>query len=266
MADNNELLALALKAAQAATLLVRERREGVVEVAATKSTATDVVTQADKDSEELIRSIVLSARPDDGFLGEEGDDIVGSSGVRWIVDPIDGTVNFLYGIGRYAVSIAAESDGEVVAGVVVDVPRGVTFSAVRRDRVVVSMRDGEPIAAREPVELGHQLVLTGFSYDSAVRARQGKAVATLLPQVRDIRRIGAAALDLCSVAEGTADAYVEEGLNPWDYAAGGLIAEGAGARWRLFDHPTGRPVMVCTPADSFDEFVALVNTAGFLRE
>ncbi len=263
--DNDELLALALSAASAATTLVRERRQGVVEVAATKSTTTDVVTQADRDSEELIRSIILAARPDDSFLGEEGNDIEGTSGVRWIVDPIDGTVNFLYGIARYAVSIAAERDGVSVAGVVVDVPQGAVFTAVRRGDVVVSARDGAPLQVREPVPHSQQLVLTGFSYDAQRRAKQGQAVAALLPRVRDIRRIGAAALVLCAIAEGTADAYVEEGLYPWDYAAATLVAEGAGGRWGLYTGVNGRPLMVCTPAESFDDFVTLVNDCGFLN-
>ncbi len=172
---NDELLELAVDVAREAAALVRDRRRERVEVADTKSSATDVVTEVDRESEALIRGRIRAARPDDGFLGEEGHDEPGSSGVRWIVDPIDGTVNFLYGLAPYAVSIAAERDGAVVAGIVLDVPSGREFTAVvAGDGSVTSRRDGDPIAVREETPLAQRLVGTGFSYVPELRARPGR--------------------------------------------------------------------------------------------
>lgn len=257
------LLELARSAALAAAELVREHAAGTVRVEATKSSDIDVVTVADRASEELIRRHVLRARPDDAFLGEEGDDVVGTSGVRWIVDPIDGTVNFLYGLPAFAVSIAAELHGEVVAGVVVDVARGVVHAGcVGADATT----DGVVLAVRPPAPLAQRLVATGFSYLSDVRAVQGAAVARLLPEVRDIRRSGSCALDLCAVAAGTLDGYVEEGVNLWDHAAAGLIARLAGARLLLTTGAGGRDLVLCAPDHGFDELLSAVRSAGFLRE
>jgi myo-inositol-1(or 4)-monophosphatase len=260
-----ELLEVALAAARPAADLVRERAAGAVAVAATKSTPTDVVTEADRASEALIRSLIAARRPKDAFVGEEGDDVAGTSGVRWIVDPIDGTVNFLYGIPRYAVSIAAQVDGRVLAGVVVDVARGVEYTAYVADSgEVVGSRDGGPIGVRPPAELSQRLVATGFSYDAALRRLQAQALVRMLPRVRDVRRIGAAALDICGVAEGTVDAYVEEGLHEWDYAAACLVAEAAGARWEIATGVGGRPLVICSPGHGFDTFRALVDECGYL--
>jgi myo-inositol-1(or 4)-monophosphatase len=260
-----ELLEVALAAARPAADLVRERAAGAVAVAATKSTPTDVVTEADRASEALIRSVIAERRPDDAILGEEGDDVLGTTGVRWVVDPIDGTVNFLYGIPRYAVSIAAQVDGRVVAGVVVDVARGVEYTAYVADAgEVVTRRDGAPVGVRPPAELSQRLVATGFSYDAGLRRLQAEALVRMLPQVRDVRRIGAAALDLCSVAEGTVDAYVEEGLHEWDHAAACLVAEGAGARWEITTGVGGRPLVICAPDHGFDTFRTLVAECGYL--
>src|SRR4029077_13020051 len=211
---------LALEAARAAAALVRERRTHEVRVADTKSSDVDVVTQADRDSEELIRGLVLGRRPDDAYLGEETGTAAGSTGVRWLVDPIDGTVNFLYGLPEYDVSIAAERDGEVVVGFVVNAATGVEYVATPGE----ARRDGRPLAVRGPVPLHQRLVITGFGYDAAKRGVQAAAVARLLPRVRDVRRLGSCALDLCHLAEGAADGYVEEGVQPWDYAAGAFIA------------------------------------------
>ena len=197
-----------------------------MEVADTKSSVVDVVTEADRASEALIRSLLARARPDDAFLGEEGSDDAGTSGVRWVVDPIDGTVNFLYDLPQYAVSIAAERDGEAVAGVVVNAATGVEYAAALG---AGATRDGRPIAVRGTVPLAERLIFTGFSYDADRRAVQAAALVRLLPRVRDVRRLGSCALDLCHVAEGQADGYVEEAVNLWDHAAGGLIAREAGA-------------------------------------
>lgn len=258
-----ELLELALAVGGEAAALVRERAAGTVEVAATKSSDIDVVTAADRASEELIRAHILAARPDDAFLGEEGDDIVGSSGVRWIVDPIDGTVNFLYGIPEYAVCIAAEVDGEVVAGVVVDVAKNDVYAGCLGG---VATRNGVELAVRGPVPLAHRLVATGFSYSRDLRAVQAAAVARLLPEVRDVRRSGSCAIDLCRVASGALDGYVEEGVNLWDHAAAGLVARLAGARLEVTVGAGGRTAVVCGPRHGFEELLSAVRTAGLVRE
>ncbi|MBF4160969.1 inositol monophosphatase family protein [Nocardioides acrostichi] len=272
--DPQNLLDLALEVAREAGALVRSRREGVVAVAATKSSATDVVTEADRASERLIRERLRAARPDDALLGEEGDDEPGTSGVRWVVDPIDGTVNFLYGLPQYAVSIAAQTRASAptsgdegwttIAGVVLDVAHDVAWAGLRGPGGPVSTRDGVRLrVAEEPRPLGQLLVGTGFSYDSDVRARQGAAVAALLPRVRDIRRLGSCALDVCLVAAGALDGYVEEGVNLWDHAAATLVAEGAGARWRLRRGASGRDLLVCAPAHTIDALQTAAENAGF---
>ncbi|ADB32825.1 inositol monophosphatase [Kribbella flavida DSM 17836] len=227
MSTPQELLKLAVTVATEAAELIVERRRGTITVADTKSTATDIVTAVDRESEELIRARVLQARPDDSFLGEEGDDIFGSSGVRWVVDPIDGTVNYLYDIPTYAVSIAVEQDGRTVAGVVVDAPKGEVFTATLGGGAFL---DGKPIRVSECTDLDRALVGTGFGYDPARRQVQAGVVEQLITQVRDIRRIGVGAIDLCYVGCGRLDAVYERGLNPWDYGAGALVAAEAGAR------------------------------------
>ena len=265
-----ELLDLAVRAARAAAALVRERASAEVTVAATKSSDVDVVTQTDRDSEELIRSTILAARPGDAFLGEEGglhdDRADGATGVRWIVDPIDGTVNFLYGLPEYAVSIAAELDGRVVAGVVLNVATGVEYTAHREGDTVVSRKDGAPVGVRPPAPLAQRLLITGFGYDARMRERQAQGLVRLLPQVRDIRRHGSCALELCHLAEGQADGYFEVGVNLWDYAAGALVAEGAGARVEVLPGLAGRPLVVAAPEHGFEELRNAVLNAGYGRE
>jgi myo-inositol-1(or 4)-monophosphatase len=262
--DPGDLADVALHAARAAAELVRARGSRGVEVAATKSSSVDIVTEADRASEALIRDLVRGRRPDDAFLGEEGDDVHGTTGVRWIVDPIDGTVNFLYAIPHYAVSIAAELDGEVVAGVVLNVATGTEYVArPGSDGRLVALRDGEPIGVRHPAPLSERLVATGFSYDADQRVLQAEALVRLIPHVRDIRRLGSCALDLCHVAEGSVDAYAEEGVNLWDHAAGGFVARAAGAVTELLPGAGGRDLLVCAPAHGFDEFRAAVVQAGF---
>jgi Archaeal fructose-1,6-bisphosphatase and related enzymes of inositol monophosphatase family len=192
---------------------------------ATKSSPTDVVTEMDRAAERLVGSELAVRRPQDAVLGEEGASRAGSSRVRWVVDPIDGTVNYLYGIPMYAVSVAAEVDGQVVAGAVHNPVSGETFRAVRGGGAWLGdQRLGGPGAT----SLGQSLVGTGFAYDAAVRAEQAQVIARLLPVVRDVRRMGAASLDLCYAAAGRLDAYFERGLKPWDHAAGGLVAAEAG--------------------------------------
>lgn len=200
-------------------------------VVTTKSTPTDPVTVADTETEELIRELLARARPGEEILGEEaGGSREVPDGVRWVVDPIDGTVNFLYGVPAYAVSVAAQIAGRSVAGAVVDVSRGVTYWASAGGGAFSDAGDGPVRLSANPVDrLELTLVATGFGYEAARRVEQGRIVGSLLPQVRDIRRIGAAALDLCLVAAGAVDAHYEHGLSPWDWAAGGLIAAEAGA-------------------------------------
>lgn len=205
----------------------------------TKSSHTDPVTVADTESEDLIRARLRELRPDDAFLGEEsgGSQVAGTgaSGVRWVVDPIDGTVNFVYGIPASAVSVAAQVDGRSIAGAVVDIASGDIYAAAEGAGATLTDASGEVTTLRcNPVtDLQLSLVATGFSYSPSRRACQGAIVAALLPRVRDIRRIGAAALDLCMVAAGRVDAHYEHGLNPWDWAAGALVATEAGAVVRL---------------------------------
>jgi myo-inositol-1(or 4)-monophosphatase len=229
---SSALLTLATSIArEAGELAARRRREGV-EVAATKSTVVDVVTEADREVERLIRGRLADARPADGILGEEGGGHSGTSGLTWVVDPIDGTTNYLYGIPHYAVSIAVV-EGEPdpltwgdVAGVVFNPASGELFSAAVGDGATL---DGGPIHVAEPVDFGEALIGTGFAYASEMRGVQGAIVSRLLPSVRDIRRQGTASLDLSFVAAGRLNAYFERTLSPWDHAAGAIIAREAGA-------------------------------------
>jgi myo-inositol-1(or 4)-monophosphatase len=255
-----ELLDLALDVARAAGTLVRDRRQRGVHVAATKSSATDVVTEADRASEALIMERILSARPDDGLLGEEGSDTVGTSGVRWIVDPIDGTVNYFLGLAQYAVSIGVEVGGQVQVGVVVNAATGAQFTAVRGGG---AFRDGRPIAVRPARPLESAVISTGFNYELPVRRVQAAAVAELVVRVADIRRFGSCALDLCALAEGQSDGYVEEGCLPWDHAAGGLIAQEAGAVVEVLTGAAGRALVVAAPAPAYEDFLGLVTSCGF---
>jgi fructose-1,6-bisphosphatase/inositol monophosphatase family enzyme len=239
--DPEALLRIALDAAgEAGRLLASWRGDERPAIIGTKSSPTDVVTEMDRRSEALITERIRAVRPGDTVLGEEGGQTLGGQGdphalggpglVRWVVDPLDGTVNYLYGLPDWAVSIAAEVDGTVLAGVV-EVPRyGETFTAAAGQGAWLH-RDGSAISLRctSGVTLSQALVGTGFGYDPGRRRVQGEVVAALLPHVRDIRRGGSAAVDLCSVAAGRMDAYFERGLNYWDYAAGGLIAREAGA-------------------------------------
>jgi len=255
-----ELLDLARGVALEAADLVSRRRAAGVEVADTKTSPVDVVTEADRATEDLIYSRLTQARPDDGFLGEEGASAESTTGVTWVVDPIDGTVNFLYGIPQYAVSIAASRHDVVVAGVVVNVPSGEVFAATLGGGATV---DGRPLRVRDVVPLEQRLVATGFSYLADVRAVQAAAVGRMLSTVRDVRRLGSAALDLCALAAGRVDGYVEEGLNPWDMAAGALVATEAGARVETRRGAGGKPCVVGGPAAGFPEFMELAERCGF---
>ncbi|MFD7102778.1 inositol monophosphatase family protein [Streptomyces celluloflavus] len=256
----DELLELALEAARRAGTLLREGRPADLGVAATKTSPIDVVTEMDIASEKLITGFLAEHRPDDGFLGEEGASVAGTSGVRWVIDPVDGTVNYLYGLPSWAVSIAAEKDGETVAGVVAAPMRGETYRAVLGGG---AYRDGERLHHRPAPPLSQALVATGFGYLAERRAGQAEVVRTLLPRVRDIRRGGSAAIDLCDVACGRLDAYYERGLNPWDLAAGELIAREAGALTggRPGEAASGELTLAASPA-LFEQLQPLLDELG----
>jgi myo-inositol-1(or 4)-monophosphatase len=259
--DAAELLDLALVTAREAGQLILRLRDEGVEVAGTKSSDIDIVTRADQAAEALVKKRLLGARPQDGMVGEEGDDQPGTSGVVWIVDPIDGTVNYLYGHPHFAVSIAAEVDGEVVAGVVL-------APALEQEYVATlgggATCNGRPLQPRSVVPLGRRLVATGFSYEQPARAREATYISRLLPRVRDLRRQGSCALDLCGVAAGTLDAYVEEGPHIWDHAAAGLVVLEAGGILEVARSPGDKRLLICAPREGFTEFRAAVVDAGFV--
>ncbi|WP_046471207.1 inositol monophosphatase family protein [Allosalinactinospora lopnorensis] len=254
-ADPARLLDLATDVAREAGRLAAEGQAGV-DVLDTKSTPTDVVTEMDRSVEELIRKRLLNARPGDSVLGEEGGSEPGSTGVRWIVDPIDGTVNYLYGRDEWAVSIAAESMGEVVAGAVVVPVRGEVYTATLGGGAYC---DGRRLRADDAVPLEMALVCTGFGYSAERRAHQAEVLRTVLPRVRDIRRCGSAAVDLCSLARGRANAYYERGLNAWDWGAAALIAREAGVRVEgLHGAPPNPELLVAAVPGLFEELHALL--------
>jgi myo-inositol-1(or 4)-monophosphatase len=242
-----ELRALAEAVAREAGALLRGAFEGPELRVSSKSTPTDLVSEADHAAERLIRERIAAARPGDGVLGEEGGDHRGTSGVRWVVDPLDGTVNFLFGLPQWAVSIACEDADGALAGVVYDPLRDELFSA---ERDGPATRDGAPIACSDREDLATALVGTGFGYDAEVRRAQAAVAARLLPDVRDIRRFGSAAIDLAWTACGRLDAYYEHGLNAWDLAAGRLLCERAGLEVHDLAPvgPSGPGVLVSPPA------------------
>ena len=257
MTEAADLRDLAAGIAREAGALLVHRLHDIRTEVATKSSATDMVSEVDRESEVLIVSRILAARPQDAILGEEGASREGSSGVRWVIDPLDGTTNYLYGHAGFAVSIGAELDGTTVAAVVHDPLQRDVFTATLGGG---ARRNGEPVHVSAERDLGHALVATGFSYRPERRAVQARVVTEVLPHVRDIRRMGAAAVDLCSVACGRVDAYFERGLNPWDMAAGWLVLTEAGGR---FGGMAGAPadsdmVVAAAPGlfDALDEIVA----------
>ncbi|GAA3128376.1 inositol monophosphatase family protein [Planomonospora alba] len=245
-----EFLELAERIAREAGEMLLAKRPARPEVLATKSSPTDVVTALDRASEELIRARIKEARPHDAILGEEGG-ATGGGRVRWVVDPIDGTVNFLYGVPEWAVSIAVEADGEIVAGVVNIVPRGEVFTAARGEGAWLA---GERLRCNSGVRLDRALIATGFGYEPGRRAVQAEVLAHVLPRVRDIRRGGSAASDLCALAAGRVDGYYERGPQYWDWAAGGLVATEAGARiGGLHGRPCSPELTICAAPGLFEE-------------
>jgi myo-inositol-1(or 4)-monophosphatase len=221
----NPDLELAERAARAAGDVLMAYYGRPAEGVSTKSSATDLVSDADRAAERTIRELLEAERPDDGLVAEEGSRAHGDSGRRWVVDPLDGTINFLYGFPAWAVSVAMEDDAGLAVGVVHSPIHGETFHAVRGGGAFLGERR---VAVRDPRPLDQALISTGFSYEPAQRAVQAEVVGALLPRARDIRRAGAAALDLAWVAAGRVDAFFERGLQHWDWAAGGLLVEEAG--------------------------------------
>lgn len=254
--DPTDLLDVALEIAREAGELLATGRAGPVAAESTKSSPTDVVTALDRASEALVARRLAELRPGDGLLGEEGSDSPGTTGVRWIVDPLDGTVNFLYRLPNWAVSIAAEVDGEVVAGVVHAPAMGATYTATRGGGAFL---DGTALTGSTVTTLAGALVATGFGYTVARRTSQVAVLTRVVPRVRDIRRMGAASLDLCAAAGGLVDAYYERGLKPWDHAAGGLVAAEAGLRvGGLHGRPAGEDLTVAAPPELFAALTALL--------
>jgi myo-inositol-1(or 4)-monophosphatase len=257
--EHQDLEQLAVALAEGAAEVVRQRRHEQLSVAA-KSTATDLVTEVDKATEQWLVEQLAVRRPHDAILGEEGGGRPGRNSVRWLLDPIDGTVNFVLGIPMFAVSVAAEVSGVVVAGAVCNPTTGETFHAHLGGGAYLG---SERLNGPRDVPLARAVVGTGFGYDASVRARQVAVLAPLLPQVADVRRLGAAALDLCFLAAGRLDAYFEAGLNPWDHAAGGLVAVEAGcATSGLRGRPPSGQLYAAAGAALAPAFFALLESVA----
>lgn len=256
-----ELLELATDIAHEAGQLARTRRHEGVRLAATKTTLADIVTEADREVEALIRSRINAARPDDGFLGEETGAEAGSSGITWIVDPIDGTVNYAYGIPAYNVSIAAvrgepePETWEALAGAVDAPALGETFTAARGHG---AWSNGSRLAVTDETPAG-ALLGTGFGYDPTTHEGDIATVAQVMPMARDVRRMGAAALDLAFVAAGRLDGYFERGLRPWDFAAGALLVEEAGGAVSRIDVDSPRPMLIAAGVDLHARLLTILD-------
>jgi myo-inositol-1(or 4)-monophosphatase len=253
--EGEALLEVAHEAARAAAAELMARFGRRAEMVESKSTPTDLVSDADLAAERAIRSVLGRLRPDDAILGEE-QGATGEAELRWLVDPLDGTVNFLFGIPAFAVSVACEDASETLAGVVLDPVRDECFAATVDGPATLN---GRPVRASQRGELASAMVATGFAYDAAVRARQAVVLARVLPRVRDIRRVGAAALDLAWAACGRFDAYYERGIHRWDVAAGALVAQRAGLQVRRLPGSEADPDgLVAAPAALIEELQALV--------
>ena len=237
-------LDLAERAARAAGEVLRSYYGRPPEGLASKSSVTDPVSDADREAERTVRELLAAERPDDGLLAEEGSHADAASGRRWVVDPLDGTVNYLYGFPAWGVSVALEDPSGTLVGVVLDPLRDDCFAAERGEGARLN---GEPIAVRDARTLERALVATGFSYEPVRRAEQAGVARRLLPRVRDLRRAGAAALDLAFLAAGRVDAYYERGLNHWDWAAGRLLVEEAGGVTAALEGKPAGLVAAATP-------------------
>jgi myo-inositol-1(or 4)-monophosphatase len=283
--ESEELLEVAVEAARhAGALLVERVRHGAERQVSSKSTPTDLVSEADLASELAIRELLAERRPEDGFVGEEGDHAQGTSGLSWVVDPLDGTVNFLFSIPQWCVSVAVRDEQQTIAGAVYDPNRDELFTATRAGRATLSGAEGTselvgPASARQARGaatggseatdgsaesarewLARALIATGLAYDADVRAAQGKVLARLAPRARDIRRFGSAALDLTWTAAGRYDAYFERSVKQWDIAAGQLICERAGLRTLELDVFENLPWgLLVAPAGLADALLEVVG-------
>ena len=255
--STGELRAIAEQAARAGGDLLRERFEaGGERATGSKSTPTDVVSEADLASERAIREIIGERRPQDAILGEEGGETQEGEGLRWIVDPLDATVNFLYGVPQWCVSVAVHDDDGGLAGVVYDPLREELFAGERGGDVTVN---ATAVTPSECAELESALVATGFAYDADVRAQQAQVLSRLLPRVRDVRRMGSAALDLAWMAAGRYDAFFERAIQIWDTAAGTLLCEAAGLRVRTIEPSGIAPAgVVAAPAGLLEALADIV--------
>ena len=254
-ADPSELVAVAIELAEEAGALLLEGQSWVRTSVETKSSGTDMVSEMDRAAEALIVDGLRARRPDDGILGEEGSARDGTSGVRWVIDPLDGTTNYLYGFPSWGVAVGVEVDGTAVAGAVRDPVHGETFSAWTGGG---AWCDGRRLGVSGPPTLATALVGTGFAYDSSTRAAQADVLRGVLPNVRDVRRAGAAAVDLCWVAAGRLDAFFERGLAPWDWCAASVIVREAGARALRTDDG----LHLAAPPQLFDDLLDLVGLVG----
>lgn len=260
-ADAARLHALAVDIAREAGELAKLRRSVGVALAATKSTLADIVTEADREVEDLIRMRVAAERPGDGFLGEESGADASGTGVTWVVDPIDGTVNYAYGIPSYSVSIAAvhgpaePGEWQALAAAVCAPALGELFSAVRGGG---AWHDGRALRVTTEVPAG-ALLSTGFGYDPTTHDGDLQTVRTVMPIARDLRRGGSAALDLAYVAAGRLDGYFERGLNAWDFAAGALLVEEAGGRVSRLDTASRRPMLVAAGLEVHDRLIGILG-------
>jgi myo-inositol-1(or 4)-monophosphatase len=242
---DHDLAVLAEQAARAAGAVLLDRY-GHITGLQSKTSSTDPVSDADRASEALLVATLTEVRPHDSILGEEGTDRIGSTGLRWVIDPLDGTVNYLYGLPGWSVSIAAEDGDGTVVGVVHDPLTEETYIGLRGAGATLN---GVTLHANTGVPLDRALVATGFAYEREHRARQARTVSRILARVRDIRRLGSAALDLCSVAAGRVDAYFEDSIAPWDGAAGALIAREAGAEVTALSGGPGNTGLLAAAGD-----------------
>ena len=259
-----DLAALVVLAVQAARAAARVHRDGLgrVQQVDVKSSPTDVVTEVDREAERVIVDTILAVRPDDAILGEEATDRTGRTAVRWIVDPLDGTTNYLYRYPAFGVSIGIEVDGEIAAGVVHDSARDRVYTGIVGAGAACN---GAPIRVRDDATLATALVATGFQPIPARRSWQGEVLARLLPRIRDVRRGGSAAIDLCGVASGQLDAFYEAGLAEWDMAAGTAIVRAAGGIVTMLKRaapPT--PLLVAGGPRLVEPLLDLLREAGAL--
>ena len=257
--DVHQLLHLAKDAAEIAAAVHHNARRDRLDVQTKGGSIANLVTEIDRESERQLVAYIRLHRPDDSILGEEESQVAGTSGVHWVIDPLDGTTNFVHGYPHYAVSIGIEIDGKRVIGVIADTANDHLYSGIVGEG---AWRDGHPIFAKQETQLEKALVATGFQPDMAVRRIQAGIAAELLPQIRDLRRSGSAACDFCAVASGVLDAFYENGLSHWDISGGAAIAEAAGAR--VIERPSPfvtKPLMLCANPALAEKLLARIAAA-----